>query len=155
MNFFLGPRSLTKLMNVHPALVGVVNRAIMLTTVDFSVHDGVRTVEQQLALMRAGASKTAKGLHIAQADGYGHAVDLVPYINGQLRWEWGPIYHIAEAVGRAAAEQSVVLRWGGVWDRLMPSYAGDHTAMAKAVADYCVRHPGPDFIDGPHFELPI
>jgi peptidoglycan L-alanyl-D-glutamate endopeptidase CwlK len=154
VKFFLGPRSLTRLINVHPDLVAVVTRAIQLSAVDFAVHDGVRTVERQAELVKAGASKTMKGMHLIQADGYGHAVDLVPYIDGQMRWEWGPIYHIAEAMGKAAAEQQVVLRWGGVWDKLLPSYAGDHTAMAKAVAEYCARHPGPDFIDGPHFELP-
>lgn len=26
--------------------------------------------------------------------------------------------------------------------------------MRREVDAYCARHPGPDFIDGPHFELP-
>jgi peptidoglycan L-alanyl-D-glutamate endopeptidase CwlK len=38
--------------------------------------------------------------HLIRSDGFGHAVDLVPWINGKPRWEWKPIYHIAAAVRR-------------------------------------------------------
>jgi hypothetical protein len=68
----------------------------------------------------------------------GHAVDLVPYVNGKLRWEWEPIYVIAAAVNQAARELNVSLRWGGVWDvsfnTLQPTPEAMGTAVEEAVA---------------------
>lgn len=151
--FKLGSKSLAKLVGVHPDLVSVVKRAIEITDQDFQVHDGVRTREFQAALVARGASKTMNSRHLPQADGLGHAVDLVPLIDGQLRWEWKPIFRIAWAVDQAATELGVRIRWGGVWDRTMDQYGGDPVAMDAAVKEYCARHPGSDFIDGPHFEL--
>ena len=91
--------------------------------------------------------------HLVQVDGLGHAVDLVPVINGQKRWEWPPIYRIAEAMRAAAEERGVRLVWGGVWDRRLGTYGSGADAMRAAVHEYQDRHPGPDFIDGPHYEL--
>lgn len=153
MMYKLGSKSKETLVGVHPQLVSVVERAIQLTTQDFRVHDGVRTLAEQEALVKKGASKTMKSKHLPQADGFSHAVDLVPLVNGQLRWEWPCIFQIAVAVDQAATELGVMLRWGGVWDKLMTEYGGSPEAMAREVEAYCKRHPGPDFIDGPHFEL--
>lgn len=151
--FTLGTKSRAELQGVHPKLVRVVERSIALTMQDFGVHDGLRTREEQAQLVLKGASKTMNGKHLPQADGFGHAVDLVPYIGGKLRWEWEPIFLIAVAVDQAATELGVRLRWGGVWDRTMDQYGGSPESMRVAVAEYCKRHPGPDFIDGPHYEL--
>lgn len=160
MTYSLGAKSRTELAGVHPDLVKVVERAISLTPQDFAVHDGLRTLEEQREYVRRGVSRTMNSKHRPQADGYSHAVDLVPFVNGKLRWEWEPIYHIAAAVLRAATELAVPLRWGAIWDvpflSLMPAERLRETLPAtlkKAVAAYCVRHPGPDFIDGPHYEL--
>ncbi|EDX79488.1 M15 family metallopeptidase [Brevundimonas sp. BAL3] len=153
MTYSLGANSRAECKGVHPDLVRVIERAIKLTTQDFAVHDGVRTLEEQKRLVARGASKTMNSRHLVRSDGYGHAADLVPWINGQLRWEWGPIYHIAFAVQTAAKEYGVSLRWGGVWDRPLSDLPASPDGLKKAVEAYCVRHPGPDFIDGPHFEL--
>jgi peptidoglycan L-alanyl-D-glutamate endopeptidase CwlK len=153
MSYTLGEGSLFELVGVAPRLVLVVNRAIQITTQDFTVHDGLRTVEEQKKLVLRGASKTMFSKHLPQTDGFGHAVDLVPYINGKLRWEWEPIYNIAAAMYTASVELDIDLIWGGVWDTPMSAYGGGLAAMRKAVADYCIRHVGADFIDGPHYEL--
>lgn len=151
MTFFLGAKSRAELHGVHPRLVVVVERAIQITPVDFGVHDGLRTLEHQRRLFNSGASKTMSSKHLPQPpDGYGHAVDLVPYIGGQLRWEWPPIYSIAAAVRQAAQELDVRLVWGGVWDRVLNELRGP---LKPHVEEYCARHPGPDFIDGPHYQL--
>ncbi len=148
--FALGSKSVAELSGVHPSLVAVVRRAIEITAVDFAVHDGLRTPLEQAALVVKGASKTQNSKHLPQHDGYGHAVDLVPVIGGKLRWEWQPIYAIATAVQQAAREQGVRIRWGGVWDRALNDLGDD---LKTEVAVYCSRHPGPDFIDGPHYEI--
>ena len=97
-------------------------------------------------------------MHIKQAvDGFGHAMDLVPYINGKLRWEWPPIYVIAEAVHQAATELGVNLVWGGVWDRTFNSLPAKRDGIEDAVNDYVQRRHAAGhkkvFIDGPHFQL--
>lgn len=150
MPFVLGARSKAELVGVHPDLVRVVEKAIQITTQDFGVHDGLRTMREQEQYIAKGASRTRNSKHLKQPDGFGHAVDLVPYINGKLRWEWGAIWPIARAVRMASAEQKVSLVWGGVWDRRL----GDlDLVLEDAVEDYCKRHPGPDFLDGPHYQL--
>lgn len=156
MTYSLGAKSLAELEGVHPALVDVVKRAIMLTKQDFSVHDGLRTVAEQREYVQRGVSKTMNSMHMKQADGFGHAVDLVPYINGQLRWEWKPLFVIAAAVRQAAGELDVPLTWGGVWDRDFLLLGTTPAEMEKAVNAYVARRRGAGktaFIDGPHFQL--
>ena len=153
MPFSLSAKSLKELQGVHPDVVAVVKSAIGISKQDFAVHDGPRTIEEQREFVRRKVSKTMKSRHLIQKDGLGHAVDLVPIINGQLRWEWGPIYDVAEAMRKASSDLGVQLVWGGVWDRTLGTYGSGASAMKAAVAEYQARHPGPDFIDGPHFEL--
>ncbi|WP_410498667.1 M15 family metallopeptidase [Chitinibacter sp. S2-10] len=147
--FSFGQASLKELKGVHTDLVAVVTRAIALTVQDFSVHDGVRTITEQQKLIAAGASQTMDSRHLT-----GHAVDLVPYINGKRRWEWAPIFVIADAVRVAARELAIPLRWGGAWDV-------DFTTSSESPEDWVssyVAHRKKQglraFIDGPHYELP-
>lgn len=158
MAYALGAKSRAELAGVHPDIVRVVERAIEITTQDFAVHDGLRTEAEQTALVRKGASQTMNSMHRKQADGYGHAVDLVPYINGKLRWEWGPIYQIIAAVKFAAAELRVELRWGGCWQFLSQIKGASPADMEKAVEAYGAarRRLGKKaFTDGPHLEIPV
>lgn len=110
MAFKLSKRSLDKLAGVHPALQKVVRRAIEITTVDFGVTEGLRSMDRQKELFDKGASKTMNSRHLT-----GHAVDLVAYIGSEVRWDW-PLYHrIADAMKLAAKELDVPLVWGGDW----------------------------------------
>ena len=72
---------------------------------------------------------------------------------GMLRWEWPLIYPIAVAMRAAANKLNVAIRWGGIWDKRLNDLPGDIESIKREVAAYCVRHPGPDFLDGPHYEL--
>ena len=110
MPFALGAKSKERLKGVHPDLVRVVERAIQLTEVDFSVIEGLRTTAGQQQLVKSGASKTMRSRHLT-----GHAVDLAAVIDGEIRWDW-PLYaKIAKAVKQAAAEVKVPIEWGGDW----------------------------------------
>lgn len=156
MTYALGAASLAELTGVHPKLVAVVKRSIALTAQDFTVHDGLRTEAEQREYVKRGVSKTMNSMHRTQADGYGHAVDLVPFINGQLRWEWKPIYVIAAAVRQAAIEQGLALTWGAVWDRKFADLPADPKGLEQAVNAYVTRRRGlgkSAFIDGPHYEI--
>jgi len=156
MTYTLGAKSIAELRGVHPDLVKVVNRTIQLTEQDFSVHDGLRTIEEQREYVRRGVSKTMNSMHMNQPDGWGHAFDLVPWINGQLRWEWKPIFVIASAVHKATTELGVTLTWGGVWDRTFNTLGPSAKDMETAVNAYVARRRGAGktaFIDGPHWQL--
>ena len=110
--YTLGARSRERMQGVHPDLIKVVERAIELTTVDFTVLEGVRSVERQRKLYEAGASQTLNGRHIT-----GHAVDLGAWIEDEVRWDW-PLYRkIAAAMKEAAKEIDVKIVCGADWKR--------------------------------------
>lgn len=135
--FRLSGRSRRNLVGVHPRLVRVVERAIEITSVDFTVIEGVRTDERQRMLFDAGKSRTLNSRHLIQPDGYGWAVDLmaagdldgdgdVDPDDARRAWEQAHYVAISDAMMRAAEEQRARVRWGG-------TFAG--------------------FVDSPHFQL--
>lgn len=108
--FQLGPRSKMRLNGVHPDLVKVVERAIEITPVDFTVLEGLRSPDRQKELVAAGASQSLNSRHIT-----GHAVDLGAWVDDQVDWSW-PLYHkIARAMKEAAKELKIDIEWGGDW----------------------------------------
>ena len=108
--FKLGRRSVERLQGVHPDLVKVVERAIEMSPVDFTVLEGLRSPERQQTLVASGASQTLNSRHIT-----GHAVDLGAWVDNQVDWSW-PLYHkIANAMKSAANELGVAIVWGGDW----------------------------------------
>jgi peptidoglycan L-alanyl-D-glutamate endopeptidase CwlK len=106
----LGKRSLSRLQGVHPDLIKIVKRAIKLTTVDFTVLEGLRSPERQRQLYEAGASYTLKSRHLT-----GHAVDLGAWVGDEVRWDWPLYYKITAAMKTAAKELKIPITWGGDW----------------------------------------
>lgn len=149
MSFKLSNKSLSRLTKVHPDLVKVVQKAIEISTTDFSVTEGERTVAQQQANVKKGVSQTMKSKHLVQEDGFVHAVDLVPY---PVNWDLNAFYPIANAMQQAAEALNVKVRWGGCWALLN----GDKRSPMRMVKDYsdARRMVGNKvFIDAPHFEI--
>jgi peptidoglycan L-alanyl-D-glutamate endopeptidase CwlK len=110
MSIVLGQRSLSRLQGVHPDLVRVVKKAAAMSPLDFTVLEGLRTVDRQRQLMASGATRTMNSRHLT-----GHAVDLAPMIGGTVRWDW-PLYHqLAAIVKDAAKAENVPIQWGGDW----------------------------------------
>lgn len=125
MSFRLSRRSRTRLTGVHPALVAVVERAMLRTPVDFLITEGLRSPERQAALVRAGASRTLRSRHLT-----GHAVAVVALVDGRIRWDW-PLYpRIAEAFKAAAGELETPIVWGGDWPSLRD---GPHFELDRSV----------------------
>lgn len=156
MTFVLGAKSRAELGGVHPDFVRFVELTLKYSAQDFGVHDGLRTEREQAEYVRTGASQTMDSLHRKQPDGWGHAGDLVPFINGKLRWEWPPLYVIAAAAKRSAAELKLRIRWGGCWQELSQIKGDGPADMERAVNAYGAarRKAGKKvFTDGPHFEL--
>lgn len=113
MSFRLSRRSRAHLESVHPALVAVVEAAIVRTPVDFMITEGLRTPARQTALVKAGASRTIRSRHLT-----GHAVDVAALVDGQVRWDWPMYGRIAEAFKAAAVDLKTPLIWGGDWKTL-------------------------------------
>jgi len=114
-------RSEQRLEGVHPNLVAVVRRALEIGPLDFTVVEGLRTEARQRQLVAQGASRTMNSRHLT-----GHAVDIAPFVGGQIRWDWPLFHQLAPAMKQAAHELNVPIVWGGDWRT---------------------------FKDGPHFEL--
>ena len=151
MAFKLSNKSLSKLEGVNDDMVRVVSRAIELTEVDFAVIQGLRTLEEQKALVAKGASQTMKSKHLD-----GLAVDLMAYVGGRGVWELNVYDEVADAMKAAAIEEGVALRWGAAWhiDDIREWDGSIEDAM-NAYVDLRRSHGKRPFIDAPHFELMV
>jgi peptidoglycan L-alanyl-D-glutamate endopeptidase CwlK len=147
MSFTLSKSSLKCLHGVHPDLVRVVQRAIILTECDFKVIEGLRTVARQKRLFEAGATRTMNSRHLT-----GHAVDLAALVDGKVRWDW-PLYsQIAKAMKQAAIDENVPIVWGAVWDKNLNMIVD----IDNEVIEYGLRMRKKGIkplIDGPHFNM--
>lgn len=149
MTFRLSQRSRRNLVGVKPQLVAVVERAIQITTVDFAVTEGLRTVARQRELVAKGASQTMNSKHIT-----GDAVDLVAFLGNRISWELNLYDEIADAMKLAALEVNVGVKWGAAWN--IPDIRHWSGTMEQALNYYvdARRSMGArPFIDAPHFEL--
>jgi len=145
--FRFGARSQANLRGVHHELVNVVSDALLISTVDFAVIEGLRTYARQRELYSQGRTKignivtwTMSSKHMAQADGFGHAVDLLPVnpATGKIdagSWNYrAGFVEIANSMFEAADRLGVKIRWGKDWN--MNGKAGEKGET-----------------DSPHFEL--
>lgn len=122
----LSERSRKNLEGVHPDMVAVVKRALEVTSIDFTVTEGVRTPERQRELYAQGRTKpgrvvtwTLKSNHFRNPrTGFGHAVDVYPapinLSDPQLKRK---LELVARAMFQAADELDIPIRWGADWDR--------------------------------------
>lgn len=148
MTFKFSKASLDRLATVDPRLQSVARRALELTTIDFVVTDGNRTLDEQKRLYgkgRTAAQCTAKGVPASYARPGekkvtwtlnsnhigGRAIDIAPYVGGGINWDedgkLGLWPKLAKAFKQAAKELNVRIEWGGDW--------------------------GAENLDRPHFEL--
>lgn len=128
MSFAFGARSRSRLASVHPDLQRVLLRAIGVSAIDFTILEGLRTIERQRLLFAQGATRTMRSRHLPHpADGLSRAVDVAPFVDGEVRWDWPLYYRLATIIKNAAAKEHVLVDWGGDWRT---------------------------FKDGPHWQLP-
>lgn len=146
MSFSFGPASKARLQGLHPDLVKVLERAIQISDIDFTIIEGVRSAERQASLYAQGRTKPGPKVtwvrhsnHQVSADGFGHAVDMYPFpvslVLSQKPKEYEPLFDIiAKAMFKASKELNIPIRWGANWDMdNMPRERGE--------------------TDNPHFEL--
>jgi len=149
MSFVLSQRSRGNLEGVDSRLVEVVEYAITVTEIDFAVICGMRTIEEQRALVDKGASQTMKSKHLE-----GNAVDLMAYVDGRGCWELNVYDEIAWAMREGAIEVGLPIRWGAAWT--VTDIRQWNDSMEDAMNDYIDTRRGQNrrpFIDAPHFEI--
>lgn len=149
MGYKLGKRSLEKLKGVDERMVEIVHEAISISKQDFSVICGLRTKQEQEALVAKGASQTMKSKHLE-----GLAVDLMAYVAGSGgRWELNLYDEIADAMAEAAVKVGTPLRWGAAWHVTMNDWDGTAEEAMNSYVDLRRSQGRRPFIDAPHFEL--
>lgn len=79
----LSTKSKTKLQGVHPLLNLLVREAIKDCKVDFTVLEGLRTIQTQRAYLKRGVTWTLNSKHLS-----GNAIDLVPIDPATKRLSW-------------------------------------------------------------------
>lgn len=141
-NFKWGNRSLSNLYGIHHHLRQVADRALEVTSQDMTVIEGLRSPERQAQLVSEGKSQTMNSRHLT-----GHAIDVAPWVNGSVSWDWEYFYAIGDAFIKASKELDVPIRWGANW-RIHDLRNWEETGIELARA-----YPG-NFPDGPHFEIP-
>jgi len=129
MNKF-GKRSLEQRQTLHPKLQKVVDEVIK--TVDFTILEGVRSVERQKELVAKGMSKTMKSRHLPDSNGKSRAMDLSPH---PIDWENKERFILFAGYVLGIAQQlGINLVWGGDWNK-----------------NFDIKDT--KFFDAPHFEL--
>lgn len=146
----LSQRDLTRLEGLHIDLVRVVRRAAELMPDDlgFTVTEGLRTQKRQAELVAAGASQTMNSKHLV-----GEAVDVAAVLTGQVRFDFGLYYRIADVFAQAAKELAVPMTWGAAWDA--PMLGWDKPAEQESI-DYTARRRKAGkrpFLDAMHFQV--
>ena len=154
MSFKLSKRSMSRLEGVREDLHSTVLKAIQLSRCDFGVSCGVRSIEEQKALLAKGASQTMASKHLIQDDGYSPAVDLICYIDGRVSWELNLYDDIADAMKEAADELDVGIVWGAAWHiKDLRNFEGTMEDAMNEYIDLRRSQGRRPFIDGPHFQL--
>jgi len=137
----LSTRSRKKLIGVHPFLSFAVEKAIEICEVDFGVIEGVRSFQRQKSLVKQGRSKTFNSYHL-----YGLAVDLVPWIDGNFRWDDDEAFKkIAKAMKEVIDRYKLPIEWGYElwgWDKphwQMSGWRGKYDVRKIARVSRCIN----------------
>lgn len=127
--YSFGKRSRERLDTCHPDLVAIAEELIKIY--DFSVLEGLRTLEQQQDYYHNGRSKldgiNKKSKHQDDGSGLSKAFDIMPYKKGSNAFSGNEkdnrrFYYMAGLLKGIAAKLledgkiSHTVRWGGDWD---------------------------------------
>lgn len=114
MTFKFGTRSLKELATVKPNLQKLAHRAIELSPIDFTIVQGIRTVEQSAQNIKNGTSflkDPSKSKHVT-----GDAIDFAPLKDGKIDWnDLEAFQTVAFAFFKASEELGIPIIWGGWW----------------------------------------
>jgi len=120
-NYIFGKRSESCIATIHPDLTAVLRRGLELSPYDFGVIEGARTYERQVDLFNAGDSTTTNSEHLAKADGYSHAADILAYVDGKHTYEHKYYRKVIQSLFTAAIELGVQIEVGALWRDFLDS----------------------------------
>jgi peptidoglycan L-alanyl-D-glutamate endopeptidase CwlK len=103
------------------------------------VNQGLRTTTQQAEYVAAGTSQTMNSRHLT-----GHAVDLIPLVDGQPTWEWDYYYPFAEYIKAMAQALCTEVDWGGDWTSLKD---GPHWELTWAAYPLTSSAPADEVVE--------
>lgn len=113
-----------RLRGVHPDLVKVIRYSAWLwpaTAQQWTILQGVRTLEEQKKNVAAGASQTMNSRHVPSNNKSNNACAIdIAFLGpaGKLDWTYSLYIDLSRIVKTAADIQNVPLEWGGDWDTL-------------------------------------
>lgn len=110
MTHIFGLQSKAKLNTVHKSLQDLFYAAIGEAPYDFSITEGLRSLERQKQLFKDGKSKTMNSRHLT-----GNAVDVCIIIDGKASWDFDKYVELAEYIKKVAKAVNVPIVWGGDW----------------------------------------
>lgn len=118
MRYKLGNKSKRELVGVNPILAFAVVKAIEITEQDFTVFDGLRTLNEQRKLVNRGYSKTMNSKHLS-----GNAADLVAWVDGKPSWDEKYYPAIEIAMKTVIKQYNLPIEWGyDKWGWDMPHW---------------------------------
>lgn len=114
-----GKSSLSKLSNLEPDLVKVMDLALKKSPYDIGISETLRTIDEQKEKVASGNSTTMNSRHLANDNGLSEAVDYFVYKNGKLTYEKPVMRKVAGCIFDAAFELGIHIQWGGHWESLL------------------------------------
>lgn len=125
MTHIYGAKSKANLATVHEDLQRVMEEAIKDAPYDFSITEGLRSLERQKQLFADKKSSTMKSRHLT-----GHAVDVAIIIDGKANWEMDKYKELATHVEAVALSLGVAIECGAFWQRFPD---GPHIELDRTV----------------------
>lgn len=123
MTFKFGQKSLEKLSTVHPDLQRVFKEAITASPYDFSITEGLRSIERQKELYDAKKSQTMNSRHLT-----GKAVDIAIFVDGKVTWELKYYKVVTDHIKAVAKLNDVPITCGIDWKSFVD---GPHIELSK------------------------
>lgn len=132
----IGTKSGNKLKLAHPDIAIVCTAAFFIPNggYDWGVFETKRTLKTQHHYVDIGVSWTLDSWHLEQSDGFAHAADLVPIVDGRLSWDDpsskirqrkidDAFKNIRDNMYEAMERTRIKLDWGfAMWNKDMPHW---------------------------------
>lgn len=114
-----------RLEGVHPDLKKVFYEALEGSPYDFSITEGLRTLQRQKLLVEAGKSQTMNSRHLT-----GHAVDFCIIIDGKADWDLEKYHKVTDHIKNVARKLNVPIVCGIDWKGFVD---GPHVQLDRKV----------------------
>jgi peptidoglycan L-alanyl-D-glutamate endopeptidase CwlK len=124
--FKFSKNSLEKLNSVDGRLKTLANVVLTRSEVDFSITEGIRSLERQKELYAAKKSLTMKSKHLE-----GKAIDFAVIVKGEISWDKYYYDYLGQLFEAVALELNIPIKWGGRFKNAQgkPFYDGVHVEL--------------------------